>query len=246
MVLNLRKSAAIAGAAAATIGAAAYAVRSPRSSVFAPSIWRGPLDRRTVALTFDDGPSESTPRILDILHRYDARATFFQCGLNVRRLPEISRQVLAGGHEIGNHSHTHLLLSLRSPGIVEEEFARAQHTIADTTGFHPAWLRAPFGVRWFGFRAAQRRLGLTGLMWTVIGYDWSLTTSAIVDRVKPRIGNGAIVCLHDGRLLEAAPDVRHTVEALRILVPMLVEQGYRLETVSQLLCPTNLSSGSAR
>jgi peptidoglycan/xylan/chitin deacetylase (PgdA/CDA1 family) len=226
--------------------ALAYAVRAPRSNFFAPSVWRGPRTRAAVALTFDDGPSEATLEILDILERHSARATFFQCGMNVRRLPDVSDAVLAGGHELGNHSYTHLLLSLRSPGIIEEEFRRAQETIFETTGFRPALLRVPFGVRWFGLRRAQRRLGLLGITWTAIGYDWSLPSAAIVNRVRPRVGNGAIICLHDGRQLQVRPDVRETVAAVRVLVPWLQEQGYRLETVSQLLCPTNSSSGSAR
>jgi peptidoglycan-N-acetylglucosamine deacetylase len=223
----------------------AYAVRSPRSSIFGPSVWHGPRDRRAIALTFDDGPSESTPEILELLDRYNAKATFFQCGLNVRRLPEISRAVLAAGHEIGNHSYTHLLLSLRSAGIIGEEFERAQQTIAETTGFAPALLRAPFGVRWFGFRRVQRRLGLLGIMWTVIGYDWSRPSHFIVDRVKAGLANGAIICLHDGRQLRIRPDISPTLEAVRILIPRIQEQGYKLETVSQLLCPTNLSNASA-
>jgi peptidoglycan-N-acetylglucosamine deacetylase len=226
--------------------ALAYAARAPRSSFFAPSVWRGPRSRAAVALTFDDGPGEATLEILDILGRHSARATFFQCGMNVRRMPQVSRAVLAGGHELGNHSYTHLLLSLRSPGIIEEEFRRTQETIFDTTGFTPALLRVPFGVRWFGLRRVQRRLGLLGIMWTVIGYDWSLPSAAIVHRVRSRVGNGAIICLHDGRQLQVRPEVRETVAAVRVLVPWLQEEGYRLETVSQLLCPTNLSSGFAR
>jgi peptidoglycan/xylan/chitin deacetylase (PgdA/CDA1 family) len=199
-----------------------------------------------VALTFDDGPSEATPAILEILERHRAPATFVQCGMNVRRLPEIARTVARAGHEIGNHSHTHLLLSLRPAGLIEEEFRRAQETIVEFTGFTPALLRAPFGVRWFGLRRAQRRLGLTGIMWTVIGYDWSLPSAAIWNRVRRKVGNGAIICLHDGRQLRVRPDVRQTVAAARVLVPWLQEQGYRLETVSQLLCRTNLSSESGR
>lgn len=233
------------GVAAAGAAALAYAVRSPRSSAFGPSVWHGPRDRRAIALTFDDGPSESTPEILDLLDRYRAPATFFQCGLNVRRLPEIARAVRAAGNEIGNHSYTHLMLAMRSPGMIEEEFTRAQQTIARTTGFSPALLRAPFGVRWFGFRQAQQRLGLLGTMWTVIGYDWSLPSGFIVDRVKAGIANGAIICLHDGRQLRVRPDISPTLEAVRVLVPLILERGYKLETVSQLLCPTNSSSASA-
>jgi peptidoglycan-N-acetylglucosamine deacetylase len=234
------------GVAAAGAAALAYAVRSPRSNVFGPSVWHGPRDRRAIALTFDDGPSESTPEILELLDRYRAPATFFQCGLNVRRLPEIARAVWAGGHEIGNHSYTHLMLAMRSPGMIEEEFSRAQETIAETTGCSPTLLRAPFGVRWFGFRQVQLRLGLLGVMWTAIGYDWKRPTRFIVERVKAGISNGAIICLHDGRQLRVRPDIGPTLEAVRVLVPLIQEQGYRLETVSQLLCPTNLSSASAR
>jgi|SRR5689334_14272882 peptidoglycan-N-acetylglucosamine deacetylase len=231
-----------AGVAAAGVAAAAYVVRSPRSDFFGPSVWHGPRDRPAVALTFDDGPSESTPEILEVLDRHRARATFFQCGLNVRRLPEISRAVFAAGHEIGNHSYTHLLLSLKSPGIIDEEFTRAQQIIEETTGCAPWLLRAPFGVRWFGFRRMQRRLGLLGVMWSVLGYDWKRSSRVVVDRVKAGIANGAIICLHDGRQLGVKPDIRQTLEAVRILVPLIQDQGYGLETLSQLLCPTNSST----
>ena len=231
---------------AAGAAAGAYAVRSPRSGIFGPSVWHGPRDQAAIALTFDDGPSESTPEVLEILNRHGARATFFQCGLNVRRLPEITRDVLAAGHEIGNHSYTHLLLSLKSPSIVDEEFSKAQQTIQETTGFSPWLLRAPFGVRWFGFRRVQRRLNLLGVMWSVLGYDWKRSSRFVVDRVRAGLANGAIICLHDGRELRAKPDIRETLNALRILVPLILDQGYRLETVSQLLCPTNSSSAFAR
>jgi len=234
----MASSARTALALGAAAAAAAWAVRSPRSSVFGPSVYRGARDRRSVALTFDDGPSESTPQILELLARYSIPATFFQCGLNVLRLPDISTAVRAAGHEIGNHSHTHLLLPLAPRGIIEEEFARAQQVIEDTTAFSPTLLRAPFGVRWFGFRRMQQRLGLGGVMWTVIGYDWSLPARAIVERVERRIANGSIICLHDGRLLRPRPDIRETVQAVRALIPLVLERGYSFETVSQLLCPT--------
>jgi peptidoglycan/xylan/chitin deacetylase (PgdA/CDA1 family) len=233
------------GMVAAGAAGMAYAVRAPRSDLFGPSVWRGPADRAAIALTFDDGPSESTPEILEVLDRHRARATFFQCGLNVRRVPDVSRQVFAAGHEIGNHSYTHLLLAMRSAGLIEEEFARAQEIIAETTGASPWLMRAPFGARWFGFRRAQRRLGLLGVMWSVLGYDWKRSSRAVVDKVKAGIANGAIICLHDGRQLQPRPDIRATLEAVRVLVPLIQDQGYKMETVSQLLCPTNSSSASA-
>ena len=227
---------------AAACGAAAFmawAVRGRSSSVFGPSVWRGPLDRRAVALTFDDGPSEGTPEILDILARHNVPATFFQCGANVERLPAVARAVGQAGHALGNHSHTHPLYCFRSPRFIQQDLERAQAAIQTHTGIRPAWFRPPFGARWFGLGRAERRLDLTGVMWTAIGYDWNLKVEAVVERMARRVSNGAILCLHDGRELCARPDIGVTVEAVRRLVPMLLDRGYKFETVSRLLCPTN-------
>ena len=217
----------------------AWAVRGRAASVFGPSVYHGPRDRKVIALTFDDGPSESTPRVLDLLEKYRTPATFFQIGANVERLPNVCRAVFAAGHEIGNHSHTHPLFCFHSKRFIYREFARAQDAIADATGRPPVLLRAPFGARWPGFRQAQRRLGLEGVMWTAIGYDWKLQADNIVGRMLAGAANGAILCLHDGRELVANPDIGETISAVSRLIPALLDRGYKFETVSRLLCPTN-------
>lgn len=223
-----------APAAAAAVAAAAWAVRGRSSSVFAPSIWRGPRSRRAVALTFDDGPSEGTSALLDILARRSVRATFFLCGLNVERLPRVARTVAAAGHEIGNHSYSHPFLCFRTGSFMRAELARAQEAIETHTGASPQLFRAPYGVRWPGLRAAQRSLGLTGVMWSVIGYDWNRAADSIVRRVTGKISNGAIICLHDGRELRPNPDISNTLRAVEQLIPWLLDQGYAFETVSRL------------
>jgi peptidoglycan/xylan/chitin deacetylase (PgdA/CDA1 family) len=227
-------------AAASVCGAAAYlawAVRGRSSAVFGRSLWRGPRDRRAIALTFDDGPSESTPAILDLLARHGVPATFFQCGSNVDRLPAIARAVRDAGHEIGNHSQTHPFFCFRSPQFMLHQLERAQRSIEEGAGARPVWFRAPYGVRWPGLAAAQRHLGLTGVMWTVIGYDWNLAAEAVVRRVSGRVSNGAIICLHDGRELRSKPDIRTTIAAVERLIPTLLDRGYQFETVSRL-CQT--------
>jgi len=231
----------IAGAAGAGAVAAflAWAVRGRASSVLGPSVHRGPSGRKVIALTFDDGPSESTPRVLELLHQHQVHATFFQIGANVERLPDVTRAVHAAGHEIGNHSYSHPLFCFHTAEFIYRELARAQSAIAGATGCPPRLLRAPFGVRWFGFREAQRRLGLQGVMWTAIGYDWKLKADTIVSRMLAGVANGSILCLHDGREMRANPDIRETLAAVGRLIPAVRDQGYEFETVSRLICPTN-------
>src|SRR5262249_28757044 len=105
-------------AVGAPCAAMAWAVRGRSAGVFRTTVWRGPRDRRAIALTFDDGPSEATPAILDALARHSVPATFFQVGRNAERLPSIARQAAGSGHEIGNHSYTHPLFCFRSPGFM--------------------------------------------------------------------------------------------------------------------------------
>ena len=217
----------------------AWAVRGRSSAVFGKSVWRGPRRRRSVALTFDDGPSESTPAILDLLADYRVRATFFQVGANVDRLSEVARAVAAAGHDIGNHSYTHPLFCFRSAAFIEADLRRAQQTIRVRTGVEPEWFRPPYGVRWFGMGRVQRSLSLTGVMWSSIGRDWRLNSDQVFQVLANGARNGAILCLHDGRGLQSRPDIKVTVEAVRRLLPALLEQGYRFETVTQLLCPTS-------
>ncbi len=217
------------------VGSAAWAVRGRSSQVFGTSVWRGRPGRRAVALTFDDGPSSATPEILRVLEEYGVRGTFFQCGVNVRRAPELCLAVHRAGHEIGNHSHTHPNCALRRRSFIEKEFAAAQYAIAEHTGVKPSLLRAPYGVRWFGFREMQQKLGLQGVMWSVIGRDWKLPAHAVAKRVVEQVTDGAIVCLHDGRGTLKDPDAGNTVEAVRRIVPALLENGYHFEAVSRML-----------
>ena len=217
-------------------GFLAWAVRGRSASVLAPSVWKGPTNRKAIALTFDDGPSESTPQFLELLAEHNARATFFQIGKNVERLPSVARMVLDFGCEIGNHSYTHPRFDFTSGGTQLRELELAQKAIRDHCGVTPGWFRAPYGVRWFGMGEAQRRSGLTGVMWTAIGRDWKLDASAITLRMKNAASSGAIFCLHDGRAIESKPEVGATLAALRQILPELRAEGYALVTVSELLC----------
>jgi peptidoglycan/xylan/chitin deacetylase (PgdA/CDA1 family) len=229
----------VGGGVCVAAGLMAYGVRSRSSSLFGPSVWHGSAGRPAIALTFDDGPSESTPRLLDLLDEQGVRATFFECGMHVRRLPEVTRAVAAAGHEIGNHGDSHTPLYFRSTGGIYGELCRAQEAISEACGVSPVLFRAPYGARWPGLRAAQRRLGLLGVMWTAIGKDWKLPAAAVAKRLVGAARSGAIFCLHDGRAARLKPEISASIEAVRRLIPALREKGYHFETVSEILCPTN-------
>ena len=232
---------AAASAVLGSAGYAAHAVRGRSSDVFAPSVYHGDRSRAAVALTFDDGPSESTPALLELLAEHKVRATFFMVGRNVRRCPAIARSVAARGHEIGNHTDSHPRLNFHGPEFIYRELALGQETIHANTGKTPRLFRAPYGVRWFGLRAAQRRLDLMGVMWTVIGRDWRWPAQRISRLLINRAANGAIICLHDGRDIKRAPDIRATIDAVEFVIPALKKRGFQFETVSEILCPTNSS-----
>jgi peptidoglycan/xylan/chitin deacetylase (PgdA/CDA1 family) len=218
-------------------GLMAYAVRGRSSSVFGPSVYHGNRARPAIALTFDDGPSESTPTLLQILAHHDVTATFFMCGKNAERLPEVARSVATAGHEIGNHTDSHPRLDFCSHDFIYRELASAQEKIVRHTGATPRLFRAPYGVRWFGLKSAQERLGLLGVMWGTIGRDWKWPAPRVAQLFLDRARNGHIFCLHDGRATQPAPDISTTLAAVDAIIPALKERGLRFETVSQILCP---------
>ena len=212
----------------------AWAVRGRSSSVFARSVWRGPHEARRIALTFDDGPSPRTPELLDLLSKLQIPATFFVCGVHVRRLPSVVAEAHQRGSEIGNHTENHARLWLRTAASIRTEVGTAHRRIADVTGSDPRWFRAPYGVRWPGLGGVQRDLGLTNVMWTVIGKDWMLPAPQIASRLLTRAAPGGILCLHDGRELHPDPDISATVDAVRIAVPKLIEAGYSFVTLTEM------------
>jgi peptidoglycan/xylan/chitin deacetylase (PgdA/CDA1 family) len=229
-------SSMIAVLAAAGAGMA-YAVRGRSAAVFGPSAYRGDRRRKSLALTFDDGPSEATPQLLELLAKLEVRATFFMCGANVERLPEIAKAVAAAGHEIGNHSDTHPRFDFHSEAFMYRELAEAQRKIVQATGMTPQLFRAPYGVRWFGLGAAQKRLDLLGVMWTIMGCDWRLPAAEIAARLTRGAENGGIICLHDGRGIQFQPNIEETLAAVADAVPRLRQVGFRFETVSEILRP---------
>ncbi|MBL9189394.1 MAG: polysaccharide deacetylase family protein [Opitutaceae bacterium] len=174
-------------------------------------------DRREVWLTIDDGPDpEDTPRLLDLLDRHGARATFFVIGERAARHPEIIREIVRRGHEVAHHTHTHPLGTFwcAGPRRLAAELDRALTALGEA-GVKPRWFRPPTGIKHLliGSALASRDLKCVG--WTVRSGD-SRAGSAeeVVRRVAPQLRPGAIVLVHEGPRLGAVVRVQAIARVL--------------------------------
>jgi peptidoglycan/xylan/chitin deacetylase (PgdA/CDA1 family) len=225
------------GGASLLAGAASiyHATYSVRSQWLGRTDWRGRTDLGAVALTFDDGPGPDTERILDVLAEHQLCGTFFLIGCHVERFPQTARRVVAGGHEIGNHSYSHPIYLFRSAGETRRQLERTQAVIAATTGVSPRLARPPCGVRTPAYFRAARRLGLRTVQWDVAGFDWKQRSGEqIAQEVLRKVRPGSIVLLHDGDS-EGKRDRRETVVALPLIIEGLRARDLHIVPLNQLL-----------
>lgn len=194
--------------------------------------------RREVWLTIDDGPDpEDTPRLLDLLDRHEARATFFVIGERAARHPALVSEILRRGHEIGHHTHTHPAGSFwcASPRRLHAELDRATATLA-AAGATLRWFRAPAGIKHLGLETALEARGLTCVGWTIRSGDClARVPEDVASHVIPRLTPGAIILMHEG--ISVRPAVR--IRAISLILEAGTAQNYRfvLPERTQLRCP---------
>jgi peptidoglycan/xylan/chitin deacetylase (PgdA/CDA1 family) len=172
-----------------------------RWQLFVDAVVRGPQGAQGVALTFDDGPDPvSTPRILDVLAKHGAKATFFVVGRKVDEHPEVVRAILAQGHAVGLHSYAHdRLFALRGERRVREDLARGIAALEKVTGERPLLFRPPIGHTNPILARVADSLDLTVVGWSVGARDGlaSAKMDDVVARVRAGLRDGAIVLMHD-------------------------------------------------
>ena len=195
-------------------------------------IYRAETNRKIVSLTFDDGPDPRfTLPILDTLKEYQAPATFFMVGNNVKTYPDIAQRIVAEGHEVGNHTMSHPTLPNLDPTETYQEISSCYHTIHDITGVLPHYFRSPKGLTTDSVEKSLPNFELQEIFWTVtIENRDSPTPEEMVSRVLQKVQPGYIILLHDGRL-----DRSKTVQALPLLLKELKRQGYQVVPLSDLL-----------
>jgi peptidoglycan/xylan/chitin deacetylase (PgdA/CDA1 family) len=229
---------AVAGAAGLAAGAYLYAGMWPTSQLFGQAILAG-QDAGEFALTYDDGPNDfCTESILEILARYQVRATFFVIGRFVRERGELVRRIRSAGHLVGNHTMTHPMLLFRSPRRVREELASTNAAIEDAIGEKVSYFRPPHGARRPDVLRTARELGLTPVLWNAMGYDWKPTTAEAVlanldkgIRRNQKSGRGSNLLMHDGGQAGIGQDRSATVTATELLLSRA--RGIRFVTVDE-------------
>ncbi|WP_238006326.1 polysaccharide deacetylase family protein [Dactylosporangium sp. AC04546] len=157
-------------------------------------------DPRHVALTFDDGPDRrSTPAFLDLLDRCRVRATFFLLGSMLARNPGLGGDILAAGHEVGLHGFEHEVLLRRTPAATRDDLTRGFNLIAEVCGQPPRWYRPPYGVLTAAALVTARRLGMTPVLWTTWGRDWTryATPDSVLSTVTASLRGGGTILLRD-------------------------------------------------
>lgn len=195
-------------------------------------IREGDRSSMKIALTFDDGPHPyRTNEVLDLLERYHIRATFFVVGENVSYYPEPFKRTISLGHEIGNHTYHHKTLSGTHEETIMEEIRKTDEIIFKTAGYRPKLFRPPEGAYGECALKAAQSMDLRMILWTVDTRDWERPSAqTIVERVMTNVKGGSILLFHDYMHKNA-----HTLEALEIIIPKLLEKGFEFVTVSELI-----------
>jgi peptidoglycan/xylan/chitin deacetylase (PgdA/CDA1 family) len=248
----------LATTCAAALAATATLVLAPASGPEAPAtaaaascpapantfITRAPGAGKTIALTFDDGPTRFTVPVLKVLRAHNVRATFFQTGAHASALPRVARQVAAEGHLLADHTWSHAYPS-QVPGgwsrpYLADQFSRTNALLRKLSGRRPCFFRPPGGHRTPGMLDVARGHGMSTVMWSVDTEDWKQpgwTSAAATGRVVARARTGLssthpLVLLHDGKA-SREPESRvssnrsNTVAALPAIIRAYRAQGYR-------------------
>ncbi|MGW0971222.1 polysaccharide deacetylase family protein [Streptomyces sp. NPDC002516] len=191
---------------------------------------------KCIALTFDGNPGEPTDRLMDLLKEYKASSTFFLEGRRIHEFPDVVRRMAREGHEIGDHTWTHAVLTDVSDAQIRDELRRTARAISQITGTEPTLMRPPQGRTDDRVSKVSKELGMAQVLWTVTAKDYETDDAALITRrVLAGAGRDGIILLH--------PLHQGTVPAMPSILKSLSKQGYTFVTVSQLLAPSKAEPG---
>ncbi len=208
----------------AALGVPAWAAFHPRSQLFGTTV---SSTGKACALTFDDGPNPTvTPKLLALLEKYRVPATFFVLGKYVKEYPQLTREIRAANHAIGNHTYGHPSLLFRTPRQIRDELSRCEDAVIAATGQGSAAVRPPFGFRGPQFHSVVCEMGFSKvIMWSVSGRDWKQQPAERVSGRLRKVRAGDIVLLHDGDHHAPNAERSHMLQALEYMIPRWQDSG---------------------
>lgn len=215
-----------------------HEMSKPRLDLYQPDgsiLKKGNDSLQEIAITFDDGPyPESMNQILDALREQGVKASFFLVGKHVRQYPDLVRRIVQEGHEVGNHSYSHPRLTELPFDLAQKEIKDCENAIVDACGVKPKLFRPP-GMK-FNKQILDelQTMGYVTISWTNACKDFEIedngldnvTPEVLADRLLTRMGNGAILLLHN---------TQETANALPLILVKLRAMGYKFVRVSEML-----------
>lgn len=239
-ILNFRSISLFILISAALFPASTFAVTDEeipvpiqRFSTYGQILWHGNRNLPEVALTFDDGPSaQFTPQILDILKKYGVKATFFVLGENIEKNADIISREAAEGHEIGNHTYSHLEERSNDVDFMKNEIINTNILIKKYSGKSPRYFRPPYGPENWRFLDEAELLNYSIILWGVDVRDWDskVTSDDISSQIIKYGRNGSIILLHDGGTSREV-----TVDALPAVIEGLRKKGIGFVTIDEMV-----------
>ncbi|MGE3888186.1 MAG: polysaccharide deacetylase family protein [Vicinamibacterales bacterium] len=234
MMRRNRRLTAIVLCVVVALGGFRALVRARTFQLFGVLVARVDTREPVVALTFDDGPNDTTiDGILRVLAESSVHATFFVVGNELEVHPEEGRRLVEAGHELGNHSYSHRRMVFTSPAAARVELERTDALIRAAGQTGPVLFRPPYGLKFVGVPWYLRQSGRTSVTWDIEPESYSEVASsapAIVEHVMARVRPGSIILLHPW-YRSGEP----TRQALPTLIQGIRERGFRFTTISELL-----------
>ncbi len=199
-----------------------------QTPVTTPNVQSNQTGKKMIALTFDDGPSAHTDRLLDLFKKHGGKGTFFVLGNLIDRRPQTLVRMRDEGHQISSHGWDHRQLTKLDSQQIKDQLMMTRAKIFDTTGVDTLVMRPPYGSCNNTVKEVGKELGISFVNWSVDTLDWKTkNANSIYNEILKSANNGAIVLCHD---LYGT-----TVDAMEKVIPKLIENGYELVTVNELM-----------
>lgn len=186
-------------------------------------------NQKVVALTFDDGPTKNINQILPLLEKYNAKATFFLIGQDIEKHPEETKKMVQEGHQIGNHTYSHIRMILRTPSVIKDEIEKTDQLIQEAGYKGEIDFRPPNGKKLVGLPYYLNKHNRDTITWNIEPDTYYTTASDKVNYVKDNIKPGSIILMHP-----MYDDTGKELQAIEGILQALVNEGYTFVTVNEL------------